>query len=363
MRHPRVLFACLFLLTSACSNLNSAPNVITVEADTLPCWFENPVSEGRTGQIGLARNLYIGGKKPLVKSRERAYQKLATYLGISAKLPEMDVETQSVKLGSHTVYFTNDLELDGYVYSYAQLDNNNAISTQCPRSACSLSQCSPAWLCTASTDKELAQLGVSYLTSDPGKQYDRATDNALKLAQYQFGSHVEAQKRLVSLSGGSAQYNALRQSNSVEQLGFQNIEHIATQSCKKNNTLFTRIAFPGLSPLANTLAPNDKSWMTNPKYKGFEGAVGSVEKKVSSGLFSDQVNLAIKRAIVALALEQHSELSEEQLLIQYQSGGDLWVSTIKENTNLVLKASVLSFHVVEGSDDSVAVHVWVAKTN
>jgi hypothetical protein len=101
--------------------------------------------------------------------------------------------------------------------------------------------------------------------------------------------------------------------------------------------------------------------MTNPKYKGFDGAVGSAEKMVASGLFSDQIKLAIKRAIVQLALEKESNISEDLLNIDYESGGSIYVSSINNHARVDMKVKVLSLHITANESGVTQVYAWVGR--
>jgi len=91
--------------------------------------------------------------------------------------------------------------------------------------------------------------------------------------------------------------------------------------------------------------------------------VGAVQRPVASGLISDQIKLAIKRAAIQLAFEKESTVSEELIVIQYDSGNALLVSNIKEDTNVKLKAKVLSIHFKEGKGDRLEVFAWLARIN
>jgi len=74
------------------------------------------------------------------------------------------------------------------------------------------------------------------------------------------------------------------------------------------------------------------------------------------------LKLAIKRAIVQLALEKESHLKEELINIDYSSGGSLLISSIDENVKITIKAKVLGLHIASDNDDQLKIFVWVSRS-
>lgn len=328
--------------------------------DLQPCWMDNPITDQYSGQIGIARNIYTGGERPIVKSRTRALQQLAERLSVPIETV-IDEDTQAIALGSHTAFFTNDYKKDGYIYSFAQLDSNTPISNQCDITQCSLESCTPAWLCQPSAQNEPAVVGVSYLASTPNMQQYKAIENASLIAQYMYGVNVSAQQHLFTSADKSNQFSILKTDQQLTALRPNQITYSITNSCTINSSLFVRLKLNTKDyPLDLTPADN-LNWITNPKYKGYDGAVGSVEKRVASGLISDQIKLAVKRAAVQLALEKNAHVKEELLDIQLDKNGSLFVSSIDQSTNVNMNIRLAAIHYLPNSDELFKVLVWVIR--
>lgn len=335
-------------------------SAVSSTTDLQPCWVDNPVTEHYAGQVGIARDIYTGNERPIVISRSRALRRLSDQLSIPVE-SDIDEHTLSVKLGSHTAYFTNDYTKDGYVYSFAQLDNSSPISKQCTVAHCLLESCSPSWLCQPGTEDEAAVLGVSYLASTPNMQQQKAIENAALIAQYMYGVNVKAQQNLFTSADRSNQFSILETNQNLTALETNQASYGVTNSCTVNSSLFIRLK---LNTPTGSLAPvpaGDLSWISNPKYNGYDGAVGSVEKRVASGLISDQIKLAVKRAAVQLALEKNAHVKEELLDIQLDKNGTLFVSSIDQNTDVNIKIRVAAIHYLPNSDNLFKVLVWVVR--
>jgi len=351
----------LLFLSFIANDVVSETVTDTTTAELQPCWLENPVTDKHSGQIGIARDLYTGGELPIVKSRKKALQALATQLNIELPSPELTKDTKSINLGPHTIYFTNEYSKEGYVYSYAQLDNKEPLSEQCEVNACALENCSPEWLCQPSTLSEAGVLGVSYIATSPSVQQNKAIENAALTAQYMYGVNINANQHLFISADKTNQFSILNTSQQITAINPLQTSYLVTNSCSVNSSLFVRLKLniTNLEP-ANTFSASNE-WISNPKYKGYDGAVGSVEKRVASGLISDQITLAIKRALVTLALEKESNIKEELLNIEFEKGGTIYVSSTDQNTQVDLKARVAGIHYLPNSDELFKVLVWVIR--
>jgi len=328
------------------------------------CWLEHPINENITGQFGLARDIYIGGERPKAISRKRAVASLADYLSpdlnIDSILEDVNEKTESFQLAGKTVHFIDDINIEGYVHSFASLNDQKTLA-QCQPQTCDISACSPSWLCTPSTKDEIAMLGVSYRATTPVEQHAKSIKNALMQAEYMYGVDIVAHKDLHQSNSDYFRYNILRQNGKVDTGKQESLSYAVTDRCFSRGTLYSRVALYGDLNQANTNAILETEWLTNPKYLGYDGAVGAVQRPVASGLISDQIKLAIKRAAIQLAFEKESAVSEELVVIQYDSGNTLLVSNINEDTNVKLKAKVLSIHFKEGRGDRLEVFAWLAR--
>ncbi|MBV1881219.1 MAG: hypothetical protein KUG82_06275 [Pseudomonadales bacterium] len=358
-----------FSMLSACviRQENTLPTTAVYPGlESQPCWLERPVNGESIGQFGLARDIYIGGETPKTKSRKRAVNSLADYMALDTNinhiLNDIDDDTLSIELKGRTLHFVNDFSIDGYVYSYAMLDNAlTAASQQCAAKVCDLAACDPSWLCTPSKNEQIAMLGVSYLATSPVEQHYKSIENALLQAEYMYGVKVESSKDLRQVDSQYIRYNILRQQNYVSTGERERLSYAVTDRCYSESTLFSRVALYGNVSHSKIKPIVDIQWLTNPKYLGYDGAIGAVQRPVASGLLSDQIKLAIKRAAIELAFEKESNVSEELVVVQYKSGNSLLIRYINEETNVELKAKVLSIHFKEGEDHTLEVFAWLAR--
>jgi len=331
--------------------------------NSIPCWFEAPSNETRIGLIGAANGIFDGLKKPFIKSRKNAYLAFSNYLSIQpSENVDISENTKSVKLGNHTIYFLDEYYSDGVIYSYAQLDNAQFDKKRCKASDCIIAKCSPKWLCDLNSSQKINVLGVSYLTYLPSKQQNVAIRNALLTAKYLYGVDVDAATKFYTAKSNNQQINILNARSSIEASSNSKIpSFLVTNQCKSEGMLFTKVKFNIENKLTPKFKNNDLKWLTSPKHNGIDGAVGSTEKRVVSGLFSGQIKLAIKRAIVQLALEQESNIKEEFLTIEYESGGSLIIRSIDESVQINIKAKVIGLHVTADEYNELKVFAWVSK--
>lgn len=338
------------------------PNTPDADVSQLPCWLEQPVSDSRVGQIGIARSISAdGSKNPEVRSRLTAVENLVPYLGYPDTTGlEISADQDSVSLAGQQIEFAKDYSQDGYVYSYAQLSGKSASNESCPMRSCDLSNCEPKWLCNPHGEKEAGLLGISYRTSSPESQYRKAVDNALLQAEYILGIKVDATQRLKTVANSREHLSILRTQSNVSS-GSNQHRYLITDSCRNHGTLYLRMSMPDFTAQNFSSKEQSEQWMKNPKYKGYDGAVGSVERPMASGFFSDQLDLAIKRAAVQLAFEKNTHLKEDLLNVQHSDGGTFYISTIDQSTNVAMKVRVLGLHFKPTDTDKVKVYTWIAR--
>jgi len=331
--------------------------------ETVPCWLNKHVSDNIVGQVGLSRDIYIGGEKPVVKSRRRALLSLSSYLGLKVDTSNIKEDDEKLETNGQTFNFAQDISKDGYVYSYVTLGEKPATLPSCLPETCRIDTCSPKWLCYPSSENEFAALGMSFQATSPVEQDIKSIENALIQAAYINGADIEAYKYLKLLNTGDANLSSLQETSSVQVDNAGSLSYLVTDRCFSGATLFNRVAFPKL--MSNTeqviFDQNDKAWLKNPKYKNFDGAIGAVERQTASGLLSDQIKLAVKRAAIQLAFEEQSEVSEELIVVQFKSGRQLLVENIKEQTSVSLSARIMSFHFDQTESGRLKVYVWLAK--
>jgi hypothetical protein len=255
--------------------------------------------------------------------------------------------------------FTDYIDDRGMSYSIASWRGKPDNSRLCPANSCDIENCNPGWLCKASSAGSNATLGVSYRTAIPAAQYQTALDNGLLQAKLIHGSRVSSELELRTSANDQLSQQIMYSSSRSKLLSNKGFEHYAvTDSCIFDETLALRVEL--LDIKADKLTVESADWLQQPKLNGREGAVGSVERPMASGLFSDQLKLAVKRALVQLAREIQIDVSEESLYIQSDSG-ILTLSTTKETSHAVLKAQVLAFHFETVNNHQLTVHAWVER--
>jgi|GEM_PF-2712069 len=330
-----------------------------VSANEQPCWLQKPVTADQHGQVGVARNLSAGADKPETLSRQRAVERLCQSLGKNCTQDQINSAVEAGQIDNQTLYF-EDFAQAGSLFSYAALQ---PIPTNlCPLERCDLTACDPQWLCSPSTAKGVGVLGISYRSMSLSRQQDLATENALYQAQFLYGVDIRAAKQL-----RRSQSSAGRQSVLVQQNEFGGKIHPmppyrVLAQCNSRGSLFQQVEIDHLKPSTlNNSAPPPPTWLKSPKQPGFDGAVGAVERRVASGLLSDQLELAIERAAVELAFEQSSQVKASQIVVSSGAGGIISVSVTSEKTKVSLKARVADVHFEKSSRDELAAYVWLVK--
>lgn len=203
-------------------------------------------------------------------------------------------------------------------------------------------------------------LGVSYLATSVFNQYKSAVNNGLLHAEYLYGVNITASKKLHSVNSGISSYRFLSEAQFIDSSGNHAVPYYLANQCRSQNSIYTRIVLEHPNPIAVSSDLSGNKWINNPKLNGIDGAVGAVENMVASGLLSDQIYLAIKRAAIQLAFEKHSNVSEQSIQIMRTNGGIIQISNITENTKVKLKARVLKIHFDKKPGEHVRVYVWLA---
>jgi len=344
------------MVLSGCAQLALADDDLQV-----PCWFNQPAQSGQVGAIGLARDLDVGSGKPVQFSRHRALSSIASYLG-AAEIPEqraVDIQENTYQLAGQTVRFAEEFSYQGYVYSYAGL-NHIPSANHCSLGQCALDRCTPAWLCEPGLDEQPSLLGTSYRSSSLPAQYRVAIDNAIKQIAPIYGLSVTANDRFYTSFSSMGSIRILLSDEKIDphkNAQVSSLRYIVTDSCLQNEQLFLRVNFPDLPALSNVPA---ETWLTDPSTADFDGAIGSVNGRVASGLLSDKVELAIKRGLIELAKSKNSSVAEE--LISIERKDNLYqVSIITQDTAVSLQARVNGMHFAEGQA-GIDVYAWLVQT-
>ncbi|HFD38430.1 MAG TPA: hypothetical protein ENJ31_01070 [Anaerolineae bacterium] len=355
------LFGVILLLAAAVTTMTGCASK-PVSPPQLPCWMQQPISETRTGQIGMAREVSSRvGDSAVEKSRRRALSALALYLGEdAAAIAHTDVSKDRIHYAGHEVFFSAPHRRDGYIYSYAALGEQAAQHREvCDLARCVPKRCEPAWLCEPSTGKVAGFLGLSFQASSLARQYQLALANAALQIQYTHGLDVVAQERFLTVTNGSRglrlkhfeQHLTPSAAAGVTRLGW-------SDSCWNGGTLFLRALSPGL-PVGEPV--NSREWISNPNLGGHVGAVGIVENDTASGLFSDRLELAIQRGITELALGEYANVREESYLVERSDRGRYIASFLVQDSRITVSARVLAAHFEQSNSGRLKIYVWVVK--
>lgn len=354
------------MMTMRCSNpilvaqylllLLLLANVVHAKELNYPCWVENPMDNGSLGQLGVAQKMTMG-LAAVDLSRLRALDALCVSHGKVCESAALQAALDTGKLFNQEVFFATFDSKVGAIYAYAGFNKPN--HALCPRAKCNINQCDPVWLCNPTNGEHIGLLGVSYRATDINRQHTAAIDNALTQAEFLYGADVVASKSLIkSLSAaGSTRYLAESHRIDVGEANFTPFRIL--HQCRQQSTLFSQVEVDFPAPKESIYTVEDIRWIKNPKSQNLDGAVGSVEYSVASGLASDQIELAIRRAIVQLAFEQGAKITERQLSLSRGSGGFIYVSEISESTKVTLRVRVKRIYFQQPSGQTLKVHVWV----
>ena len=308
------------------------------------------------GQIGIARNIHVGGPAPEALSRMRAISGLCNTLAMSCDDDLLRQALENKALAGRPLFFDVHIS-NGQIYAYASFSVVNTKS--CPASACRIEDCDPAWLCESSEGKQPAVLGISYRSMSSYRQTLNALENALVQAEYMFGVDVEASSELTQGRVGEQNYLIYHQYGSVD-TGTRNIVpyHVAHQ-CEARETLYQQVVLHLSLKDQAQLVNGDQTWISNPKYLGQDGAVGIVDKRAASGLVSDQIELAIKQAAIQLAFEKSSNVSEENIVVTSETAGLVQITRIDQQTKNSFKARVMRINFDQPPGKALRVMVWL----
>jgi hypothetical protein len=183
--------------------------------------------------------------------------------------------------------------------------------------------------------------------------------NGLLQASIIHGSSVRSELVLSTSANDQFSQQITYSDSSTQQLtedGFS--QYAVTDSCRIGDTLAVRLELFDFVPDTRNIESSE--WIRRPKLNGHDGAVGTVERPTASGLFSDQLTLAVERALVQLAREIQVDISEESLYIQ-REGSTLMLTTTRASSQAVLRAQVLAFHFETVNKGQLRVHAWVER--
>lgn len=323
-----------------------------------PCWLLQPSTDRITGHIGVSRAYGFTAEQPLQLARERALGGLVNYLGLEVPAAELTAQGKSSadewEISGHTLRLAASYQAAGWLFQYAY----HAPSGEAPATRCALprqadpARCEPAWVCNPVQPGAVGVVGISHRAMSLPRQFSLAQENALQLLRYSFGVRVH---------GGERYFAAGHHLGSVR-LRAQDMQVEASGPPPQDVRLYVReVRFWGdslllwmVSPdLAYYPTPSGAGWVTEIPDGLGHAAVGMAGRTVSN-LVSDQVELAVQRAITELAkavdveVEAH-DLSARSAQSRYR------MSAVSNEVDVSLHARVLAMYL----DDAGKVFVLV----
>ncbi|RJE75509.1 hypothetical protein BGP78_16650 [Pseudoalteromonas sp. MSK9-3] len=342
-----------------------------VKGPHLPCWLQNPVSQERTGFIGVTPVLDLYGQQAIKASRKVALNKLAQYYSLI--LTEQDVrnitnqDTAEITLDSgRTVTFLPVHVTDSVIYSYVFDGALDAIArlsqspmAQCAELQCDFSQCTPSWLCDTTPNTITS---VSYLTVAPHQQLAQAQKNAGVIASLLDTSHVnivDTQTELYqNLSGTEHQSISRTRSGSVTATEWQS-PLLHTRSCSYGHTLVAQFTLPNSMTRHDIPLQLHENWKTQPQFQGRTIALGNFGergKMTPDTLLSTAIDLAIKDALIELAKVKGVEVLSG-VDIRYDNG-HYYLSNSYFSVNQIVSGELIDIKVTY-KNDLPMVYVWL----
>ncbi|MDX2469363.1 MAG: hypothetical protein QNL04_02170 [SAR324 cluster bacterium] len=357
-----------------------APNLVRAQGlleTDLPCWMYQPVRGDTVGVIGVARDANANGGGGKFAAILNALAKLATYFDVKldknfdAKQIEKDLKAGNsiFKMGTHQFKFVGEVSKKGIIYVYL-IHGDKDLSLGEPEATCSRAcqpkSCKPSWLCNPMTQDKAGFLGISGRATSKTAQFKRAVTNTVAQADYLYGVQVDVEEEFSTRINSLGAYKFRFRDRSIKKKqagGAKSIRFLVTDTCSKGSELFLRVTTEELKPKP-TLLP--EIWMVNPNFKGHLGAVGSADK-VSSGNLSDQIKLAIEKAVGNLALSKKLEITSSMTLKQNRkrenqsSNGSFFYRDLKNSASLELKADVMGLYFEDLGQGKRRVNAWVVE--
>ena len=339
-----------------------------VKTGELPCWVYQPVVGARIGVVGLARDASASGAGGKLAAIMSALKSLGEYYKVKLDLAALTGEIKEGKdlfqIGGQQFKLAGEISKKGTIYVYLiQGDKSPSVTeleATCSRE-CEPKNCNPSWLCNPMTQDKAGFLGISGRATSKAAQYKMAMSNALSQTSYIYGVHVDVEEEFSTRVNSLGVYNFRFRDQRVTKNGSEklnSLRFLVTDSCVRGSELFLRVTTEDLKPKPS-LPPS--RWMENPNLGGLLGAVGSSER-VSSGSLSDQIKLAIEKAVGNLALSKKLEITSSFKLNQ-NSNGSFFYRDLRTRANLNLKADLMGLYFQDLGRGRSRVNAWVVEHN
>lgn len=349
---------------------------------TPPCWYYQPVTAEYRGAYGIAGPPVDGQRSSRIRTaKQRAYRALANSVGLErAELEERDerieADTETVPLRSREVRFIDAWWDRGRYhedfYQYAVLDapaglRAGDLRRGCART-CQPKVCEPAWLCQAMGSEHAGFLGVSWEAMSRTDQQQAAIDNAIEQLQFLYGVRAQSDERYVSSSTGlRLRIRSSRVEGRVGPGG--EVSVLVTDACEQSRRLFVRVVAysDAIPPLELPAAGQVTSGQPPPWYRRLEQSARGESASstghadlVSTGRLSDQLQLAVKRAMIGLARIQGAKVRDETVVVSSRGSGRFILQDTRVQTDEIVSGRVAGIYIEPmETGDRLRAHVWV----
>jgi hypothetical protein len=338
--------------------------LLTIPAGAdLPCWAYKPVHGKVVGAVGWARADTVAEEQAAQRARFRAAYQLAAYAGAdksalfrAAALTGSDTTTA---FGDHRLGFPARHRGEARLYVYAVLDpgETRRIATDCRRQ-CQPAACEPQWLCRPMGSERAGFLGVSAGARTPYRQYRSAAANGEALLRLIYGVEVAA----VSVyeqreAGGREQRRSAERAELAagQRQGQGSARTLVAARCRHGQHEFVHLLAPDLKPLPGATR---EDWLSDPTLDGRPGAVGSARVPVT-GRISEQIELAIRKALIALAKAKNVTITGTTTVAQ-DRGGRFVLQRVAEATEALVHGQVVGLQF-RGAGIERQVIVWLVE--
>jgi hypothetical protein len=335
-------------------------------APSRPCWLNQPVTAAIIGSVGVAGAVSAATVKPVYIARQRAISALLTYQRATFDPAAVEQVVRDGKrvwgTGDERIEVIDHYQEKGMTYAYAVTGGLKSHSLydlrEGCRNVCNPARCSPDWLCNPMKGETAGFLGVSERATSLPAQYQQAIAAGIQQAGLLYGVKIDSRSRFAVYRNALGTYRLRLEDSEVETIGGNQVgelRFILTDACFEGSRLFVRVGSPDLKPLS-TVSP--KLWMSNPNPAGYRGAVGSAGR-VASGKTSDQLELALKNALVSLAQTSVIQLTGD-IQVSRSSDGAFFFRDIETSSNVRLKARVMGFFS-ETTPSGRRFFIWVVE--
>ena len=346
----------------ACLLLFSAVGWADPEGENLPCWAFRPVHGDTVGAVGWARADYRPDQQAAQRARFRAAYQLATYAGAGKegifRAAGLQDRNATTGFGRSSIGFPYQFRTEARIYVYGVLDPRTAEPPPkaCQR-VCQPAECQPPWLCQPMGQDQAGFLGVSAGARTLHRQYRLAVSNAQALMKLIYGVEVKA---ISAYEQKQKNGESSRRSQQESDLDFRsgqvkNTRVIPAARCRSGQHAFVHVLAPDLDPLPGS---QKQDWFSNPHLGEKTGGIGSSVVPVS-GRISEQITIAIRKALVALAMAKDVHVTGETKVAR-DKDGRFMLQRVAQSTEALVKGKVAGLRFL-GEGIERRVRVWVVE--